>query len=576
MKKLVAASTVALMFAAFAGAQEQRPAAPAKKPAAPAAKPPAKPAAAPAAKPTETAAAPASAATEGAKAADKKWLVDDKTGQRYSIESIPKVEGSYRWLDSSRVRFPGGAIFEIIEHDDQQFMVKAYEIPERAARNPEKRAAKAPVDKEATAAAYKYGAADVDRIQLARFDEGLPQRGQWRNGFDMADMDKDGNLDIVFGPARKGRANPNIFLSNGQGAWKRAEQKYPPQPYDYGDVAVGDFNGDGAPDLVFGIHLRGLLVLVADGEGGYKPWTEGIEIDIPGQNQGATAFSSRAVGVVDWNQDGKLDVIATGEGPKGLKSSPTDKDKGLQASSRGIRVYLNQGDGTWKAIDGMDTQGQRPNFTDTFALGDFNRDGRLDVFHGTRQIGNGNLLGLRRETGELEFHAVPEIRPRALVLSTVAHDLDKDGWLDVLVGYQSNEGIWRSGVDVLWGGKEGFRRQPLFNRENRAGFNGLDVGDVDGDGHADVVAVSQDSEFWIMLGDGKRKFSAEQSAGELPTIRSGCAAAQVTLEDLNGDKRDEIVVAFAGEPTGYPGLEDLNVPGCPEQGSINVWTPSKK
>ena len=86
---------------------------------------------------------------------------------------------------------------------------------------------------------------------------------------------------------------PNIFLGDGRGHWRRwSEARYPDLPYDYGDAAVADFNGDGHMDVAFGIHLRGMLALVGDGGGGFEPWSSGIAIDHPGRGGAASAYSS--------------------------------------------------------------------------------------------------------------------------------------------------------------------------------------------------------------------------------------------------------------------------------------------
>ena len=508
---------------------------------------------------------------------ERPWLVDEKSGRRYRIENMPKVEGTYRWVNENMARFPGGAVFEVVDHDDKNFRVKAYEV---VLGDGKPNAPKGPaVDPAKIAESYKFDLPEVDRITLVPFDEGLPKRGQWRNGFDMADVNKDGHQDIVFGPARKGRLTPNIFLGDGKGTWKPyADVRFPPQPYDYGDVAVGDFNGDGQFDLVFGIHLKGMLVLVSDGRGGMEPWTKGVELDIPGKGGDASSFSSRAVDVIDWNLDGKLDIIAMGEGPKGLKTNPNQKDKskGLINTARDLRIYLNQGNGQWLPQEASKTSSQRSNFGDSFAMADLDRDGDLDVVVGTRQIGNDLLVGMRKEDGVVEFEALPGLRPRALVLSVIARDLDADGFVDLALGYQNSENAWRAGVDVFWGGKEGWTRQSVFHRETRSGISALEAGDVDGDGKLDLVAIDQASRARILLGDGKRGFSAEKGPGELPAEREGCAAFQVSLVDLNGDKRDEIVIAYAGESGGMPGLSELSVAGCENEGSLRVFSPQPK
>src|SRR5262245_42878837 len=77
------------------------------------------------------------------------------------------------------------------------------------------------------------------------FGRGLPTRGQWRNGFAVADMNGDGHPDIVHGPPRKVRGGPVVFLGDGRGGWTVwKDARFPAAPYDYGTAAVADFNGD--------------------------------------------------------------------------------------------------------------------------------------------------------------------------------------------------------------------------------------------------------------------------------------------------------------------------------------------
>jgi hypothetical protein len=168
------------------------------------------------------------------------------------------------------------------------------------------------------------------RLRFTFFGRGLPSSGQWREGFAIADMNGDGYPDIIHGPPRKAPgAGPVIFLGDGKGSWSRwREARFPPLAYDYGDVQVGDFNGDGHQDLAFVVHLRGLIALLGDGKGGFRDASEGLDFALGGK----TAFSSITLRLVDWSGDGRPDILAFGEGP-GLMGGH------LVHTSRGASLY---------------------------------------------------------------------------------------------------------------------------------------------------------------------------------------------------------------------------------------------
>jgi hypothetical protein len=97
----------------------------------------------------------------------------------------------------------------------------------------------------------------------------------------------------------------------------------------------------------------------------------------------------------------------------------------------------------------------------------------------------------------------------------------------------------------------------------------LAAGDLDGDHHTDLVAMTGDSRVIILLGDGKGGF-VQQDTGITEPIE-GCRGYELALADLDHDGRAEIVAGFAGEPSGIPGV--LEEPGCPDGGSLRVWKP---
>jgi hypothetical protein len=552
--RLLAASGFAVLAAC---AQQPRAAVPAE------AAPTPTPAAQPAAAPAQAAPTPEFVFEPP----DGKWLVDAQ-GRQYFLWEIPKIEGWYRWLDpeKTRVQVQYGMTFDVASHDDKNFQVKIYKT-DKAASAPLPSKEPTAQEKEAVAATYRSSTGSADRLVLEAFGKGLPDRGQWRNGFKVADMNGDGNPDIVHGPARKSLGGPVIFLGDGKGGWRRwSGLRFPPLAYDYGDVAVADFNGDGKPDLALANHLRGLIALVADGSGGFTEWGKGLDFQVPGQ-EGADAgggFSSRTLEAADWNGDGRPDLIALGEGPRMAASAgPGGGGRVATAGTAyGVKVYLNQGDGTWVAANESSRL-----FGDDLAVADFTNDGHLDMILGTSVLGEEEILRIGgAEGGGWAKADLPGLRPTSYVGAVDVADLNHDGKLDLAVGYLSREaGEWRTGIDVFLaqaGG--GWDRKGVAAIEGRPWLTALDSGDLDGDGKLDLAATTGEGEVWIFLGKGDGSFAREE-APEIVT-QAGCRGYDVHLTNLDADPADELVAEFAGEPSA------LFAPTqCLTEGGMGAW-----
>lgn len=501
---------------------------------------------------------------------DGKWLKDEK-GKEYFVYELPRVENNYEWVEKGkRVRVQYGLVLDVDHYDDKNFYVRYYRP---VAAPPPPRAQITDEDRQRVAATYKTDVRTADRLRFVPFSNGLPDRGQWREGFVVADANGDGHLDIVHGPIRKGGStSPNIYLGDGKGAWRRWTLTLPGVPLDYGDVAVGDLNGDGIADLVVASHLRGITALLGDGKGGFKPWSQGIEFRIPGgKDKAPPAFSSRAITLVDWNGDGRLDILAVGEGPvlsagRGAGGGGKPEPESLSGDSRGAVVYLNHGDGTWTHRDASGP------FTDALAVADFNGDGHPDFVTGSSQIGVRKLLNLGRPDGSWESVEIKELRPRALYFAVAAADLNHDGRPDLALAYMSNElGVWRTGIDVLLNGP-GMRweRRTLAAVDSLVGVWSLAAGDLDGDGNKDLVAFDGTGKAWVFLGDGKGSF-ARQESPELKPAEGQCRGYHVVLADLDGDGKDELVASFAGDNETLP-VGGLPMPvTCRSGGSLRAW-----
>jgi hypothetical protein len=501
----------------------------------------------------------------GAAADDREWLVDGE-GKRYFIDRI--VKDRYTRISEDVVRPYNMPALKVEREDDEYFYIRVYETQHSEVWNPHRD----PTPEQLA----RYEAdplPEVDVLRFAEFGDGLPRRGQWRNGFALGDVDGDGHVDLVHGPARKAPGSPHIFLGDDAGHWRRwDEARFPPAPYDYGDAEVADFDGDGRLDLAFGFHLLGAFVLAQRDDGEFVPWNEGIALRTDKDAQ--IDFSGREVVATDWNGDGLPDVVVLSEGPA---SMPREAGEEMKQSPSGVRVYVNRGDGTWRAAD---STYQDRSFGDVVEIADLDGDGVRDMVTGSRAIGYHELVKLGKQDGGWRAAALDTLPEQSLVWSLAAGDFDGDGLADLAVGYRDNQwGVRREALDLLLNrsrpGSLEWERRLIAVGDVDKGFGALAGGDVDGDGELDLVAADDVGAVHVFLGDGEGNLRRERSP-ELapPASHRHCAGYEVRLRDLDGDGRDEIVAGFAGEPGGEQALLGLMEKRCPDRGALRAWSPA--
>ncbi len=234
---------------------------------------------------------------------------------------------------------------------------------------------------------------------------------------------------------------------------------------------TGDFDGDGNLDVL----LAAGQVLFGKGDGNFRP----IE--------GGAAPPYSAIG--DFNLDGKLDVfegnqMALGNGDGSFQTQSTglfigpartvDLNSDGKPDVAGISyAALGNGDGTFQ-----------PQFIVPYAtdLGDFNNDGDADL---VSVMTPNILLGLGN--GDSTF---PSLASFASALGGVwsanAGDVDSDGNPDVIATRADSPGF-----SVLLGNGDGTLKAPLQSSFGGVPpVYGVDIGDVDGDGKADIFYSS--------------------------------------------------------------------------------------
>ena len=390
----------------------------------------------------------------------------------------------------------------------------------------------------------------------------------------IADFNGDGILDVV---ADDDYFNMVFLQSYGDGTFKGAPTYELPNSFDqfaYSySVATGDFNGDGIPDLAVGQNSNdgstGVVVYLGKGDGTF----------FPGVSYGeSTGLGNVAVG--DFNGDGKLDIAVTdnnngniqillgnGDGtfaiglafssggayPQNLVVGDFNHDGILDiavpnAGSGNIGVLLGNGDGTFAAAVTYDTPGYNPQY---IAMADIDGDGYLDLAvtaytDGPEAVGvflaNNDNTGTFKPITYTNLDGNPEF--------VWFGDLDGDGKLDMAVTERDGS-TYQSFVEVGLGAADGtfgtLTAYPtsVFTAESANPAN-IQMADINGDGKLDLVYVNEGyGTIGVMYGNGDGTLNAPV---EFPANEDNYGLAVV---DLDGDGAVDVVTAndYSGGPS---------------------------
>lgn len=467
----------------------------------------------------------------------------------YRLEPLPKSQGVK--IDPEHVRTMWGVQADLAREDDQFFYIKLYKVsPAPPPPKPVARASRVPPAEPV--------APQSQRLRWTSYSDGLPTGGQWREGLVLADVSKDGHLDIVVSPARKTLRPPSVFVHDESG-WKRLPgAQFPSRPYDYGAIAVADLNGDGLPDIVLGEHLHGLIAVQQSKAGGQF---EDASTGLPFQTSAGTpVFSSQALALADCNGDGKPEILALGEGPRLPTAQKYD-----YAVATGIASFTRQADGTWSRKEVPPSPAV---FGTGLATGDVDGDGKVDLVIAPGTLGDDKILF--RGDGECGWQAEASdaVRPRSYITSVAAGKLAGPERDAVILGYTdfAAEQVF-FGIDLLTRESEGhWTRKALVREPGRGRIEALATGDLDGDGKPDIAAVDGEGQVIVLLGDGHGHFTREQQSLASATH---CGGAGIAIGDLDGDGLGDLVVSFAQEASPMsPGV-------CPSEGALVAWKTSK-
>ena len=256
------------------------------------------------------------------------------------------------------------------------------------------------------------------------------------------DYDNDGWMDIYL--VNSGRCdfyNPAqplrnaLYHNNRDGTFTDVTERAGVTGNAYGmGVAVGDYDGDGRPDLYVTQYPRSILYH-NNGDGTFTDVTEKAGVAAPGWSTSAVWF--------DYDNDGRLDLLVG-------SFVDFDKSKNQYCGNGSLRWYCmptvykgspcrlfhNNGDGTFTDVSNETGIGRLLAKAWGLVAADFNNDGWMDVFVANDKVANFLLINRNGRfqdvapLGGVGYNAMGQARSG---MGVDAADFDQDGWIDLFI-----------------------------------------------------------------------------------------------------------------------------------------------
>jgi hypothetical protein len=383
------------------------------------------------------------------------------------------------------------------------------------------------------------------------------------------DYDNDGWMDIYlvnsgkcdfFAPSQPLRNA--LYRNNRDGTFTDVTERAGVQAGGFGQgVAVGDYDGDGFPDIYVTQYGRSILYH-NNGDGTFTDVTEKAGVAAPGWASSAVWF--------DYDNDGRLDLFVCR-----FVDFDKAKSKDCHAGEDAKRGYCiphlykpmaswlfhNNGDGTFSDVSKSSGIGSVLGKAWGAVATDINNDGRLDLFVANDTIAN--FLFANRGGGRFEEIGTQagvaystEGRPRS-GMGLDSADFDQDGWMDLFVANIDHEtfSLYRNNHDETFDDRANATAIGASTRL-MSGW-GLKFFDYDNDGNLDLFLANGNPDdlieeltqnqvryrepFLLFHNDGKRWENVSSASG--PVFSKFFSARGVAIGDFDNDGGVDVLIS---------------------------------
>jgi FG-GAP-like repeat len=358
-----------------------------------------------------------------------------------------------------------------------------------------------------------------------RFEPHILDQKLYALGADLGDRNSEGPADVVASGLVALDRSKIFWYSNGK---KHLIDEFT-TPTLFIHLRTADFDRDGDVDAVAADHRNGNIVYYENpgrGPAKTKPWPKHLVDD--------GAVGAHAVAIGDINDDGRIDIVASGE----KEATPPESVYWYACPEKPNEVER------WsKYILGPGQGGGLAHYP---AIGDVNGDGKPDVVHAAKSPEGGEWyrLWLQPKDPTQPWTLRQVGKGYAQATNVQVADVNRDGKADLIATQGHHMGLlWFEGPDM----------NPRYVDQTLRSPHSLAVADIDGDEDIDFATCAYESKVLAWFeNDGRGEFARHD-------ISTNQEAYDLVARDVDNDSDLDLIVAGRGsenvvwyEQTGKP------------------------